>query len=123
MASVEATAHEAGSASDFSGLYVHDDDFCYPLHIGRETVLAGVAADRALLDLHMLRLDHSYAIVGPDNRVTGFAREPLRSWPVCRHCGHGDPFTPEDWPCETVRLVATRYRYLPGYREEWGPTQ
>lgn len=61
-------------------------------------VLASVAADRALLDLH----DESYL---PNGIPTG----------MCTSCEN------EAWPCPTIRIRAAAYAHHPGYREEWAP--
>lgn len=75
-------------------------------------VLQLVAATRALLELHRLEWNHDYAIVAADGYVTGFSNKPTRSWPVCSDCGTGDPFTPEDWPCPTMRAVAIGWGWV-----------
>ena len=31
------------------------------------------------------------------------------------------PGTPDNYPCRTIRLVGSGYRFRPGYREEWAP--
>ena len=39
---------------------------------------------------------------------------------VCMTCGHDDGRLGVAWPCRTVRLVFTAYRYWPGYDAAWG---
>jgi hypothetical protein len=39
-----------------------------------------------------------------------------------RECIECEPSgTPDNWPCPTVRLLASGYKHRPGYREEWKP--
>lgn len=60
-------------------------------------MLARIAADRRILEVHE-----------PDPRLPS----------VCTTCGEPLEYT-VDWPCETVRLLASPYADRPGYREEW----
>ncbi len=61
--------------------------------------LAGIAADRAILAAHQR------------DETSG----------ECVTCCVDGSYAQQDWPCETVRLVASRYAAWPGYRTEWAP--
>lgn len=67
-------------------------------------VLADVEAKRALLRLHALHVSYL--------KHTGSS--------VCSVCEDGKQMG-LDYPCPTVRLLASAYRHHPGYRAEWAP--
>lgn len=98
----EATARDAGPAADGHGLYVHDDDYRYPLHIGRDTLLARVEADRAILELHTGGHEcvGSYTL-GGERRINPSA-----------YCVDGEL-------CETLELLALTRRHEPGFDPTW----
>lgn len=100
----EATAREAGSRSDHAELYVMDDDYIYPLVIGRDAVLADVEAKRAIAALHSGAHECStYYTWGGETQINNCA------------------WITDDEDCSTVRLLASAYRHHPTYRAEWIP--
>ncbi|MFJ1539321.1 DUF6221 family protein [Micromonospora chalcea] len=61
--------------------------------------LAAIAVDRAILAEH--QRDESNG--------------------ECVTCCVDGSYAQQDWPCTTVRLVASRYATWPGYQPEWAP--
>lgn len=74
------------------------------------TVLARVAAHRALLDEHALDEDCFEDPEDPDGDLL---------W--CRRCHDRSRHEQLKWPCPTVRILGAMYADRPGYREEWRP--
>lgn len=75
----------------------------FPSLVSPDRVLAQVAAHRAILDLHRPRvLPRSH----PTHR--------------CQECGDVDE-APVEWPCPTVRHLATTYADRDGYDPDWRP--
>jgi hypothetical protein len=67
--------------------------------------LARIAADRQILALHAVVVsDANHAPLGP----------------TCSTCGAWEEY-PEDWPCQTVKLLALPHADRPGYQEAWRP--
>lgn len=94
----EAVARQAiawGSTSDWGRFY--DRSF-----------LAAVEADRAILKLHLGDSSDSYHGERCDAPCIG-------GWDWAEGVDY------EPWPCQTARFVGSRYRYHPGWREEWAP--
>jgi hypothetical protein len=73
------------------------DDEYLAVHVGAGWVLARIAADRKILEIH-----------SPD------PREPE----VCTTCGEPLEYT-VSWPCETARVLASPHADRPGFRSEW----
>lgn len=73
-------------------------------------VRAGLEVDRAILALHEL--------VPGEHYHRGQRLDDPRG---CVICDEDDGVIVGDGPCETVLLVASRYRHLSGWREEWQP--
>lgn len=73
--------------------------------------LALVQAHRQILAIHSLELACTHEDV-----TSGDA--PSR--PVCGMCEDGRQ-SALDWPCPTVRALASAYRHHDGYLAEWGP--
>lgn len=65
------------------------------------TVVADIAAKRAILDQHRFYLD-------------GGAREQL-----CQTCGGEGVMNVVSWPCNTVRLLASAYAHRDGFDPAW----
>lgn len=71
-----------------------------PLYLGALFLLADIEAKRAILDLH-----RPADTMGDGNSID------------CVECSlTGRP----NYPCRTVRLLASAYCDRPGYRQEWG---
>lgn len=70
-------------------------------------VLRRVEADRRILDLH-------------ERDYTGYAREP-GGCGVCLKWEYYTGAEMESWPCPTVRVLASGWSHMPGYRPEWAP--
>lgn len=70
-------------------------------------VLRRVEADRRILDLH-------------ERHYTGYAREPGECG-VCLKWEYNTGAEMEPWPCPTVRVLASGWSHMPGYRSEWSP--
>ena len=98
-------ARNAGPRQQFHGLYEHDDDYHYPLHVGALTVVADAEAKLAIVDLH--------GDINDGNCST------------CVHGKWGYPVLggsiPSLWPCQTLRLLAWAYRDRGGWDETWAP--
>jgi hypothetical protein len=77
-------------------------------HIARHApdhVLADIAAKRAILDLHQ-----------PFSLDT----DPVTGCKTCSYRNQWDELQIQ-WPCPTVRLLASVYAEHPSYRREWKP--
>jgi len=95
---VSSGAYPIAAGKDRRGTPINDVD---GEHIARHDparVLADVAAKRAIVDLH-----------SPHNHG------------ACPTCWRTSPRSSmrEDFPCRTLRLLATAYADSPGWREEW----
>lgn len=71
-----------------------------------------VEAHRQILAIHSL--EHAYT---REDVTSGSG--PSRA--ICGMCEDGRQLA-LDWPCPTVRALASAYRHAPGWDEEWGPT-
>jgi hypothetical protein len=69
-------------------------------------VLARIAADRKILELHSYELNRFGQPIRPGD-------------PRCTTCASQDE-NGERWPCGTVRLLASPYKGREGWQEAWG---
>lgn len=78
----------------------HRDDWgLWTFHVDPHQVLARIAADRKILELHQ-----------PMDNIYGRFE--------CTSCGIAGEF-PVRWPCPTLRLLASPYKGREGWQEEW----
>lgn len=82
-----------------------------------QRLLLDVAAKRQIVVLHVP--------ANPDAKpIEGYPGWPDQPWLFCKTCGSGEPNEyPTDWPCQTLRLLASVYSDHPGYRPEWAPKE
>jgi hypothetical protein len=74
------------------------------------TVLARIAVDRKILELHSYHMTAS--LDSHFKRITGTEH------PRCDTCASQDE-NGEQWPCETLRLLASLYKGREGWQEAW----
>ena len=94
--------------------HIYDELQSTVLAASRRTV-AEVASKRAILDLHRDLGADFYNPDHPDADADGVVRP--NGTHECASCHH------EEWPCPTVRYLATVYADHPDYSAEWAPQQ
>jgi hypothetical protein len=77
-------------------------------------ILAGIEAARLLLDMHAPTTQP-----GPDSDLDNL--DDRSTWLTCCSACQATIAHPEDWPCETLRLLLAPYAGHPDYRDEWRP--
>lgn len=73
-------------------------------------VLADIASKRAIAALHSPRIPPWGDELKPD------------IWQVCGSCGTSDGWNDVNYPCPTMRALASAFASRPGYRKEWKPS-
>jgi uncharacterized protein DUF6221 len=82
--------------------------------------------DSILVGAHLVRWNPRRVLAECDTKRRIIAEHEVMERPRrCRACGACPDCAwdehPEDWPCETLRLMAAVYSDRPGYRDSWAP--